>query len=69
MHSQGPLTDAAELLRLTELWLEFDRTVWSRARAADPREMDELVSRRLKELQSGAREARRVAESLLGRQA
>jgi hypothetical protein len=76
MASQGPLADAAELLRLTELWLEFDRDVWSRAGAADLRRMDghawsnlqrmlELVARRLKELQSRAREAKRVAESLL----
>jgi hypothetical protein len=80
MHSQGPLADAAELLRLTELWLEFDRSVWSRAGAADPPEMDgqallnlqrmlELVSRRLRQLQAAAKEARQVAESLLGRQA
>jgi hypothetical protein len=75
--SQGPLADAAELLRLTQLWLEFDREVWSHAGEADLREMDEHarsnlslmledVARRLKQLQSRAKQARRVAESLLG---
>ena len=77
MHSQGPLAGAAELLRLTELWLEFDREVWSQGSAADLRRMDEhawsnlqrmleLVVQRLKGLQSGAKEAKRLAESLLG---
>jgi hypothetical protein len=64
MHSQGPLADAAELLRLTELWLEFDRSVWSHAGARDLRQMDEhgrsnlqrmldIVVQRLKHLQAG----------------
>jgi hypothetical protein len=75
--SQSPLADAAELLRLTQLWLEFDREVWSRAGEADLREVDEHarsnlnlmledVARRLKQLQSRAKQARRVAQSLLG---
>jgi hypothetical protein len=75
--SQSPLADAAELLRLTELWLEFDREVWSHVGPADLRRMDEHarsnlslmledVARRLRQLHSRAKEARRVAQSLLG---
>jgi hypothetical protein len=77
LSSQGPLADASELLRLTQLWLEFDREVWSHAGPADLRRMDdharsnlslmlEDAVQRLRQLQSRAKEARRVAESLLG---
>jgi hypothetical protein len=72
-----PRSLAAELLRLTQLWLEFDRGVWSHVGPADLRRMDEQarsnlhllledVARRLRQMQSRAKEARRVAESLLG---
>jgi hypothetical protein len=75
MTSQGPLADAAELLRLTELWLGFEQDVWSRSGAADLTGLDEnaaanlrrlleQAARSLKQLQGRAREARALAESL-----
>ena len=78
MHSQGTLADDAELLRLTELWLKFDEKVWCHSRVADHRGLDghallalnrmlEDAVDKLKRLQSRARGARRLAESLLNK--
>jgi hypothetical protein len=76
MTSQGALADAAELVRLTGLWLEFDEKVWTHTRAAGLRNLNADAASNLagllkeareglKRLQSRCKEARAVAESLL----
>lgn len=80
MTSQGPLADAAELLRLTALWLEFDEKVWSRSGEAGRRDLDEQAAanltrmledavRRLGQLQARAKAAKKLAESRLAEHA
>src|SRR5262249_14331941 len=80
IQSQGPLADAAELVRLTETWLDFHEHLWSRTEASDALGMDahafdnlrlllEQAAFRLKQLQASARHARSLAESLLGKSA